>query len=197
PRVLPGFESIQAFWQPKWKRYCVKIKPGEFYVSGESIVITTVLGSCVSACIYDEHCGIGGMNHFMLPQSGQSSNLSRSMRYGLFAMEQLINEIMKHGGKREHMQVKITGGGNMLNSYGGVGAQNIEFIQNYIKEEQLQLSGCDLGGTSARKIAYFPDEGRMLVNKIGANESLNLVESERSFRERATSSVDDTEVELF
>ncbi|MCP4595461.1 MAG: chemotaxis protein CheD [Neptuniibacter sp.] len=198
PPTLRGFEHHNLFWEPRWDCYAVKVKPGDFYVSNSGIVITTVLGSCISACIHDPVAGYGGLNHFMLPDSGTQGDLDRSMRYGLFAMEQLINELMKHGCQRERMQVKLTGGGDMM---GGlttrIGQQNIDFILKYIQDEGLSLEASDLGGDQARRVAYFPTEGRMLVNKLDHRDDQRLIEEERSFRVDVDQHLDDTDVELF
>lgn len=197
PRALRGFEHIRPFWEPRWNCYAVKVKPGEFYVSDQEMVITTVLGSCVSACITDSEMNIGGINHFMLPTGDQNEDLSRSSRYGLFAMEQLINELMKHGCLKSNMQVKLTGGGNMMGGLSNIGQQNIDFILNYIKEEDLTLLASDLGGDQARRVAYFPTAGRMLVNKLDHRDDQRLIEEERTYRVDVDQHLDDSDVELF
>ena len=197
PEILHGFESIKPFWEPRWEKYAVKVKPGEYYVSRENIVITTVLGSCVSACIFDPQTGFGGINHFMLPSGEQRGDLYRSSRYGLFAMEQLINELMKHGSQRSDMQVKLAGGGDMISGLTSIGQQNIDFILQYMKDEGLKVVASDLGGDQARRIAYFPQEGRMLVNKLDHREDQKLIEEEKSYRVDVDEHLDDTDVELF
>jgi chemotaxis protein CheD len=113
---LPEFNHIQRFHDDQFNMTVARILPGELYVTRLDEMITTVLGSCIAACISDVEAGIGGMNHFMLPDGadGSSSFASQAARYGLFAMEQLINTIMKYGGKRERLQVKIFGGGRMI-----------------------------------------------------------------------------------
>lgn len=197
PKALRGFEGLKPFWEPRWKRYAVKVKPGEFYISGSDMVITTVLGSCISACIYDPNAGFGGINHFMLPAGTHDEDLYRSSRYGLFAMEQLVNELMKLGCQRSSMQVKLTGGGDMMGGMISIGQQNIDFILNYISEEGLRLLASDLGGDQARRVAYFPMEGRMLVNKLDHREDQRLIEEERSYRVDVDQHLDDSDVELF
>ncbi|WP_292950361.1 MULTISPECIES: chemoreceptor glutamine deamidase CheD [unclassified Neptuniibacter] len=197
PEILNGFESIMPFWEPRWEKYAVKVKPGEYYVSRDNIVITTVLGSCVSACIFDPQTGLGGINHFMLPSGEQGGDLYRSSRYGLFAMEQLINELMKHGSQRSDLQVKLAGGGDMISGLTSIGQQNIDFILQYIKDEGLKVVASDLGGDQARRIAYFPQEGRMLVNKLDHREDQKLIEEEKSYRVDVDEHLDDTDVELF
>lgn len=196
PRQLREFSGFRPFWEPRWGRYAVKVKPGEHYVANDDVVITTVLGSCVSACVYDPEMRMGGLNHFMLP-AGDTQDLSRSSRYGLFAMEQLINDLMKHGSRREALQVKLTGGGNMMGGLSDIGQQNIDFILKYMKDEGLNLIASDLGGDQARRVAYFPLEGRMLVNKLDHREDRKLIEEERSYRVEVDRNLDDSDVELF
>ncbi len=197
PKALRGFEGMKLFWEPRWERYAVKVKPGEFYVSDSDIVITTVLGSCISACIFDSQARIGGLNHFMLPAGAQGEDLYRSSRYGLFAMEQLVNELMKHGCQRENMQIKLTGGGDMMGGITSIGQQNIDFILQYIKDEGLSVLAKDLGGDQARRVAYFPTEGRMLVNKLDHRDDQRLIEEERSYSVDVDQHLDDSDVELF
>lgn len=196
PQQLSDFSHFGPFWEPRWKRYAVKVKPGEHYVANEDVVITTVLGSCISACIYDPVMRLGGLNHFMLP-AGEADHIGSSSRYGLFAMEQLINDMMKQGCQRQDMQVKLTGGGNMMVGLSDIGQQNIDFILKYIEDEGLNLIASDLGGDQARRVAYFPLEGRMLVNKLDHREDQRLIEEERSYRVEVDRNLDDSDVELF
>ena len=121
--VLPGFEHIRRFWDPAQEVVTVKILPGEYYVSRQEEMISTVLGSCVSACVRDTRLRIGGMNHFMLPEpAGErdswSSAVGRAARYGNDAMEQLINAILKAGGRRDDFEVKIFGLGGQIEKFG-------------------------------------------------------------------------------
>ena len=197
PAALPGFEDMRAFWEPKWQCYAIKVQPGAFCISHENIVLTTVLGSCISACIFDPLRNIGGMNHFMLPASIHADDGGRSMRYGLFAMEQLINGLLRLGSRREDLQVKLTGGGDMMSGVTSIGQQNIEFIEDYVAAEQLQVLAADFGGDQARKVAYFPQEGRMLVSRLDHRDDQRLIEEERSYRQDVDSHLDDSDVELF
>ena len=126
-----------------------KISPGEYYFTDKDMVIVTVLGSCVSACIRDKMTGVGGMNHFMLPDGGKADKdnpISESMRYGTYAMEVLINQLLKNGARRENLEAKIFGGGNVLRSFTtmNVGDRNADFVRNYLKEERIKVTGEDL-----------------------------------------------------
>lgn len=196
PKIVPGFNSYSLLWSKQWHLYSVKVKPGEFYVANDEVVITTVLGSCISACVFDDEMKLGGLNHFMLPNIPGQTEI-RCLRYGLFAMEQLINEMMKLGCTRQRMQVKVTGGGDMLGGDVNIGEQNIAFIQQYLLDEKLQLVSQDVGGDRARKVAYFPTTGRMLVNKLSHRDDQQLIKEESSYRVEADHQLDEADVELF
>lgn len=197
PASLPGLQDFHVYWEPRWKCHTVKIKPGEFYVSDKSLVIGTVLGSCISACIYDSTLGIGGMNHFMLPSTGTERDQERSLRYGLYAMEQLINELLKQGCSYDNLKIKLTGGGDMLPGMRSIGKQNIRFILNYINDEDLKLISSDLGGHQARRVAFFPAEGRMLVSKLSKLNDQIILKEERSYSQNVDRLLDDSDIEIF
>ncbi len=160
-----------------------KILPGEYYFSGKDMVIVTVLGSCVSACIRDRVSGVGGMNHFMLPDGGDSdSPVSASMRYGTYAMEILINELLKAGAKRENFEAKVFGGGNVLRGFTAinVGERNAKFVRDYLKMENIRITAEDLIDIHPRKVYFFPHTGKVLVKKLKVvhNETLTQREIE-------------------
>lgn len=163
PPALPGYAHINRYWDRAMDLPAAKILPGEFYVSLRGEMIVTVLGSCVSACIRDKNLGIGGMNHFMLPMKGDHSRTwgsnpaSAETRYGNWAMEYLINEILKNGGLKKNLEIKLFGGGKVLANMGDVGLRNIEFVTQYVREEGLTISAQDLGDFYPRKVLYFPD----------------------------------------
>ena len=147
--VLPGFEHVRRYWDPAQGSMTAKVLPGEFYVSMQDELIATVLGSCVSACIRDRRRNIGGMNHFMLPEpmgerDGWSATVGRAARYGNDAMEQLINAILKAGGKREDLEVKVFGGGRVLTQMTDIGERNIAFVRRYLAAERLDLAAAGL-----------------------------------------------------
>lgn len=148
-----------------------KIAPGEYYFTDKDMVIVTVLGSCVSACIRDSKTGIGGMNHFMLPDSAaadKDSPISESMRYGTYAMEVLINQLLRNGARRENLEAKIFGGGNVLKSFTttNVGDRNAIFVRKYLNAEGIRITGEDLLDIYPRKVYFFPKTGRVLVKKL-------------------------------
>jgi len=147
-------------------RDAIKVLPGEFQVTAEDLVLVTLLGSCVSACMRDPVAGVGGINHFMLPET-EAAN-SSSARYGAYAMEVLINELLKLGARRERLEAKVFGGGNVIRgmTVANVGARNAEFALRYLEQEGIPVLSQDLGGSDARKLGYFPRSGRLLLKHL-------------------------------
>jgi len=184
--TLPGFEQIKRYVDTSRNIVVAKILPGEFYVTKQNEAIATVLGSCISACIWDEVAGVGGMNHFMLPLKGNDHSQNKwefhdsySCRYGIWAMECLINEIIKHGGHRNRMKVKLFGGGNIIKDMQTpIGDQNISFAKEFIAKEELPMLGSDVGGPWPRKILFYPLEGRCMVKRLQSmhNDTIKLRE---------------------
>ena len=203
-RCLPGFEHINRYWDKVHEVDAAKILPGEFYVTRDNELVSTVLGSCVSACIRDTQFGIGGMNHFMLPvdkssAKGQDTN-SESARYGNHAMEMLINSILKAGGLKKNLEVKLFGGGRVLSSMSNidVGEQNIAFILGYAALEGLNVVKEDLGDIYPRKIIYFPQTGRALMKKLRKVHNDTLEKREKSYLETLKANeVNSDDIELF
>ena len=183
--MLPEFEELQRFWEPDTQRWTVKILPGEFYVTGSDEAITTVLGSCVSACIRDPVARVGGMNHFMLPEDNSIRDASAPVvlatRYGSNAMESLINEVLRQGGLRERLEIKIFGGGRVLAGMADVGARNIEFVHEYLKTEGFRALAEDLGDIYPRRVAYFPTSGKVKVRRLRPLEATAIAERERKY----------------
>lgn len=147
-------------------REAIKVLPGEFQATAEDLVLVTLLGSCVSACLRDPGAGVGGINHFMLPEA-EAAN-SASARYGAYAMEVLINELLKLGARRGHLEAKVFGGGNVIRgmTVANVGARNAEFALRYLEQESIPVLSQDLGGNDARKLGYFPRSGRLLLKHL-------------------------------
>jgi chemotaxis protein CheD len=179
-----------------------KISPGEYYFTNKDMVIVTVLGSCVSACIRDNVSGVGGMNHFMLPDSAKAdkdSPVSESMRYGTYAMEVLINQLLKNGARRENLEAKIFGGGSVLRSFisMNVGDRNADFVRYFLKEERIRVTGEDLNDIYPRKVYFFPNSGRVLVKKLKQMNNDTLMKREESYASRLKANNVGGEVELF
>ncbi|NVJ60334.1 MAG: chemoreceptor glutamine deamidase CheD [Gammaproteobacteria bacterium] len=166
--------------------YAAKIKPGEFYVSKENELIVTVLGSCVAASITDRVNGIGGMNHFMLPITpGQlnvsTSATSESARYGNYAMEFLINNILRNGGERRYLEVKLFGGSKVIKRMSDIGEKNIQFILQYVQSEALKVLAKDLGGENPRKVVYNPLTGVVRIKKLKNLHNDTIVRREEGY----------------
>lgn len=204
PKCLPGFENINRYWDEKHCIYAAKILPGEFYVTTHGELIATVLGSCVTACIRDPAIGVGGINHFMLPYYNNNQNhnwehtpVSLETRYGNIAMEKLINAIMKIGGKKKNLEIKLFGGGRVLDMRTDIGERNIEFVKQYLIKENLKVVAEDVGGRHPRKLQYFPYTGRVRVRKLNNLHNNTLIERENNYLENLKQSNLKGKVELF
>lgn len=202
PPGLPGFEAVNRYWDRTHNAPVAKILPGEYYVTTGDELIVTVLGSCVSACIRDRVFGIGGMNHFMLPARGASTAPGRCLpdaaaRYGTFAMELLLNSILKHGGSRKNMEVKIFGGGRVLAQLTDVGRRNIDFVREYIQTEDLSLVAEDVGDRFPRKVVYCPKTGRVRVKRLRVLHNDTVLKRENSYLKDIESRPVAGEIELF
>ena len=201
---ISGFEHIKRYWDKANNVYTAKILPGEYYVTINDESIVTVLGSCVSACIRDRVFGIGGMNHFMLPEDSSAGEGSWAMggkaaRFGGFAMEQMINDILKNGGLRKNLEVKIFGGGKVIKNMStmDVGQRNINFVKEYIKTEGLTLLSEDVGNIYPRKVIYFPASGRVRVKKLRNMHNNTVIEREMKYRTKIIEKPVAGDVELF
>jgi len=202
PKPLAGFEDVNRYWDRRMQLPAAKIMPGEFYVSAQGEMISTVLGSCISACIRDTRIGVGGMNHFMLPESGEHSSwagseVSASMRYGNWAMEFLINAILKLGGQRNSLEIKLFGGGQVLANMTDIGQRNIEFAFDYLKNERLTISAQDVGGTLPRKVLYFPDTGAVKIKKLKSRHNDTVERREQEYIRSIAKPPVAGEIELF
>lgn len=202
PTCLAGFEHINRYWDQKNAIWAAKILPGELYVSASrQEVICTTLGSCVSACIRDKVTGVGGMNHFMLPASSDensSSWMNMSTRYGSYAMEQLINEILKAGGLRENLEMKVCGGAKVIEGMSNVvGLRNISFVNEYAQLEGLEVLASDLGDIYPRKVMYFPATGKMRIKRLKTMHNDTLLLREQTYEVELEAQPVNGEVELF
>lgn len=177
----------------------IKILPGEYHVTGSDLVLVTLLGSCVSACLRDPLAGVGGINHFMLPEGDRALGGSASARYGAFAMEVLINELLKRGARRSNIEAKVFGGGNVLRSMttSNVGARNAEFVLRYLADERIAVAAQDLGGSEARKLGYFAKTGRVLLRRIPVAASAAELAAESDYRKRLQVQPVAGDIELF
>ena len=199
-----GYEEIIApntYFDRTLNIDAAKILPGEYYATGREMVLVTVLGSCVAACIRDRVTGIGGMNHFMLPDSGsdQANPLSSSARYGTYAMEMLLNQLLKLGAKRGNLEAKVFGGGNVLRGFkvSNVGERNSRFALEYLNTEKISVVAKDLLDIYPRKVYFFPQTGRVLVRKLRSVHNDTIVERESEYSARLRSASVEGDVELF
>ena len=199
----PAYEEILApnhYFDKNFQIEAAKILPGEYYVTSRNMLLVTVLGSCVAACIRDPQLGIGGMNHFMLPEgSDPHSPISASARYGDYAMEMLINQMIKQGAKRSRMEAKVFGGGAVMRGFTvhNVGERNSEFVMEYLEREGIQVYAQDLKDIFPRKVYYFPTTGRALVKKLKQVHNNTIIQREEEYGTRLKSSDMAGDVELF
>ncbi len=177
------FAHIRRMRDNRFPHEIASILPGEFFVSREPMVVYTVLGSCISACIRDPIAGVGGMNHFMLPepQGGAHDSWGESTRYGSYAMESLINEILKRGGLKSRLEIKLFGAGKIYEGNIDVGANNAKWVIGYLKSEGLATVTTDLGDVCPRKVYYFTDSGRVLMKKLERLKNKTIFERENEY----------------
>lgn len=169
----------------RFERNVVIIHPGEYFVSRDDLVISTVLGSCVAVALHDPHAQIGGMNHFMLPGEIRSRQVfaEESARYGLYAMELLINELMKAGADRRNLVAKVFGGGHVLhhNADSSIPDSNAEFAMVFLETERIPVATSDLGGNEARKLFFFPRTHKVLLKRFGGPKVESVEREEETY----------------
>ena len=204
PAVAAGFEHVKRYWDPGCDRWLAKILPGEYFVTRSDEAITTVLGSCIAACIRDPAARIGGMNHFMLPEDGSPGKSSwtegpggLATRYGSYAMESLINELMKLGARRDRLEVKLFGGGRILSSMTDVGQKNIAFARDFLKVEGFKILAEDVGDVYPRRVIYFPATGVVMLKRLRALDVSAIAQRESIYLTRLAAKPAGDDVELF
>ena len=204
PEVLPGFGHISRVWEPAQNLCAAKILPGEYYVTCHNEIITTVLGSCVSACIRDPVSGIGGMNHFMLPGTA-GKNLDQwggndclATRYGIAAMEKLINDLLKRGSRKDRLELKLFGGGQVpAMDINNVGERNISFVKQFAKAEGIAIVAEDLGGPYPRKVNFFPKIGVVMIRRLRSLQNQAIVSQEKGYEATLGKKEIPGEIDLF
>jgi chemotaxis protein CheD len=175
-------EARTFYYERDMGRNAVKLLPGEFFVSGDDIVLSTVLGSCVSACVWDRAAKVGGMNHFMLPEGGKENDpVGLAGRYGVFAMELLINELLKRGARKANLEAKLFGGGAVMKNFTtlNVGERNVRFVLDFLKTEGVRIVSQDLLDVHPRRVAFFPTTGRALCKKLQQVDTTLVAEEQR------------------
>ncbi len=161
------------------------IMPGDYFVSWAPAEISTLLGSCVSACVWDSHRKIGGLNHFMLPDSPSEArslgNKTKSLRYGLYAMECLVNDLLTMGAKREHLSAKVFGGANITGALNTqhVGRRNAEFVIDFLQKDKIKVVASDLGGPHSRRIRFNTQTSAVRVERVASANSAALQQEKR------------------
>lgn len=196
-RALRGFSDLHHYWDQAAESWIVQILPGEYYVTDQEEIVTTVLGSCITTCIRDRNGSIAGMNHFMLPQEPGEDVRGAALRYGSYAIERLINELIKHGARREELEVKVFGGGRVIASQTDIGGSNIRFARQYFADEGIAIDVEDVGGPWARRLRYHALSGRAMVKHLPVGEASQAISHEQTFRKRLAQETIAGEVELF
>ncbi len=204
PVALPGFGHVNRYWDRVHGVHAAKILPGEYYVTTSGEMVSTVLGSCVAACVRDPELGVGGMNHFLLPLRGGGKTLDPddpfnvATRYGNHAMESLINAIISLGGRRERLEVKLFGGGSVIPGMtSDVGKKNVLFAEEYLRKEGLRLMARDVLGPYPRKVQYFPDSGRARSKKLYQLQNRTVKQREEQLADTLCREGVHGEVDLF
>ena len=178
----PGEASF--FWfDTQFQSEAVKVLPGEYYVDDHELLIMTTLGSCIAACLWDRNAHVGGLNHFMLPDGDEDSG-----RYGAYAMELLINEMLKRGAEHASLEAKVFGGGQVVAGMDrlNVGERNTRFVLNYLKTERIPVVSKDVLDIYPRKVCFLPVSGKAMVKRLAATQAAALQAQERSAAQRAT-----------
>lgn len=193
--------SPNLYFDRNFEIDAVKILPGEYYVTTREMALVTVLGSCIAACIHDRTTGMGGMNHFMLPDDRRDGGdiLGPSARYGTYAMEIMINELLKLGARRSNLEAKVFGGGNVLRGFtvSNIGEANANFVVDYLRQEGIRIAAQDLLDIYPRKVYYFPRSGRVLVKQLRNVHNDTIIEREQAYRARLKLARIQGDVELF
>lgn len=192
--------ATNHYYDRNFSTEAIKILPGEYFVTQSDMLLVTVLGSCVSACIRDPATGVGGLNHFMLPDAGQETGaVSTSARYGTHAMELLINQLIKLGARRSHLEAKVFGGGNVMRNLtlSNVGTRNAQFVLKFLELERIAVKARDLEKDYARKVYFFPRSGRVRLKMIRGMHNDTILAREREYGQRIRAERVGGEVELF
>jgi chemotaxis protein CheD len=191
-------QTARRSYDPQTGYEVVKIFSGDWHVSTEpGEMLATILGSCVSACIRDPIIGVGGMNHFLLPGDPSGKQTGEGARYGVNAMESLINGILKAGGRKDRLEVKVFGGGNVINNSAAIGSKNAVFIRDFLKREGFRIVSEDLEGDLPRRVHYFPDTGKVLMRRLKRKDDLRVVEEEIQYQNRITAAPVEGDIDLF
>jgi len=188
---------VMRYLDPRFNLPAAKLLPTQHLVVEDDTLLVTVLGSCVAACLHDPVLRIGGMNHFLLPDGGPDNDANT--RYGAHAMEVLINDLLHHGASRKRLEAKVFGGGNVLKGFTHtlIGSRNAEFVLRYLEAERIPVTAQDLRGIHPRKVYFFPNTGKVMVQRLSHSHDAELIATETSARARLSRKKVVGEVELF
>ena len=189
----PGEASF--FWyETQFSSEAVKVLPGEYFVDSEELLIMTTLGSCIAACLWDRNARVGGLNHFMLPE-GSSDN----GRYGAYAMELLINEMMKRGASRSSLEAKVFGGGQVMAGMDrlSIGERNTRFVLDYLKAERIPVVSKDVLDIYPRKVCFLPASGKAMVKRLAATAAATAQALQAQVRAAAAVGTGGGSIDLF
>ena len=199
--IIDDQVATNFYFDKNFNSQAVKLLPGEYYVTDKDMLLVTVLGSCVAACIRDCQSGIGGMNHFMLPEGGgdAGSPLNASARYGTYAMEILINQLLKLGARRSNLEAKVFGGGNVLDglTVANVGQRNADFVLKFLQIEKIRVVAQDLVDVFPRKVYFFPKDNKKKKKKLRNVRNTTVSQREKDYKLRLHKVDSGGEVELF
>lgn len=200
----PNFELPISYYDQRFSIDAVKLLPGQYFVTTHNKMLVTVLGSCVAACLFDPVAGVGGMNHFMLPNVNKSaSELEQSQdvaaKYGIHAMELLINDLVKAGASKSRIKAKVFGGGKVVPSFvqNDVGKLNAEFVSHFLDTELIPILASDLCDNYARKIYFFPRDGKVLMKRINELNNTTIIKRESQHRWELSRQAPSGSVDLF
>lgn len=202
--ALTGFEhcATNEYFDRQFGLSAVKVLPGEYYVTNGSTLIVTVLGSCVSVCLRDKDLGIGGLNHFLLPQDNtvyENRLIAPSGRYGVYAMELLINHLLKLGARKNRLEAKVFGGGRVLKhmTLMNVGDRNVRFVLEHLASESIPVVAQDVLDTYPRKVYFFPKTGKVMLKKIRSLHNTTILEREQAYLQAIATQPISGAVDLF
>lgn len=180
--AIAGSLASHHYYDRDFGRMAVKLLPSEHYITTTDTVLVTVLGSCVAACLHDPQAGVAGMNHFMLPEDGDAGGRDHAaaMKYGAYAMDVLVRELIQAGARRERLQAKVFGGAAVLANMTtlNVGDRNADFVLRYLKTERIGVYAEDLRGQHARRVCFMPDTGKVVVRKLRAQTDVQSIQRE-------------------
>jgi len=191
-------DDVMRYFDSRFKVTAAKLLPTQYLVVDDDTALTTTLGSCVAACLRDPVLKIGGMNHFLLPE-GAGAGTDASLRYGAYAMELLINDMLKRGAHRKRIEAKVFGGANVLKGFTSnpVGTRNAEFVRQYLQAEHIPVLAEDLCGIHPRKVWFFADTGRVVVQRLPHAHEAEVAATESAVRARLSKAPVTGGVELF